>query len=166
MKFFNPFCFDPFASSGGGPATLIDKNIDTNGTYKASDDSADGYKKVEVNVPNTYEVGDEGKVVSNGALVAQTSVTKTINGTYDTTTNNEVIINVANSYTASDEGKVVDNGALVVQGSTTVTKNRTIDTTLYSSVVVNVPQVLPDNALAPIFTNNVSIITGNVEEVE
>lgn len=33
----------------------------------------------------------------------------------------------------------------------------------YSKVTINVPQVLPDNALAPIFTNNVSIITGNVE---
>lgn len=120
MGYFNPFCFDPFASSGGG-GTLINKNIDANGIYKASDDSADGYKKVEVNVPNTY--------------------------------------------VASDEGKVVDNGTLVAQGSITVTDNGTIDTTLYSSVVVNVPQVLPDNALAPIFTNNVQIITGNVEEV-
>ena len=35
----------------------------------------------------------------------------------------------------------------------------------YSSVTVNVPQVLPDNALTPIFTNNVQIITGNVEGV-
>lgn len=35
----------------------------------------------------------------------------------------------------------------------------------YSKVIINVPQVLPDNALTPIFTNNVQIITGNVEEV-
>lgn len=120
MSMFNPFK-NTGGGGGGGSATLIDKNIDANGTYKASDDSADGYKKVVVNVPNTYEAGDEGKVVDNGALVAQSSTT------------------------------VIDNG--------------TVDTTLYSSVVVNVPQVLPDNALAPIFTNNVQIITGNVEEV-
>lgn len=166
MNFFNPFCFDPFASSGGGgSATLIDKNIDINGTYKANDDSADGYKKVVVNVSNTYEVGDEGKVVSNGALVAQTSSSITQNGVVDTTLNNSMTVNVPNTYAASDEGKVVDNGALVSQTSTTVDENGTIDTTLYNSVTINVPQTLPDNALAPIFTNNVQIITGNVEEV-
>lgn len=34
--------------SGGG--TLIEKTITQNGTYNASDDSADGYSKVVVNV--------------------------------------------------------------------------------------------------------------------
>lgn len=117
---FNPF--DDYGSGGGAPATLIEKQINANGIYIASEDEADGYSKAVVSVPNTY--------------------------------------------IAEDEGKVVSNGALITQGSTTVTENGTIDTTLYSSVVVNVPQMLPDNALAPIFTNNVSIITGNVEEVE
>lgn len=163
MSMFNPF--KTTGGGGGGSATLVDKNINANGTYKASDDSADGYKKVEVNVPNTYEVGDEGKVVSNGALVVQTSSSTNANGTVDTTLINSLSVSVPNTYAASDEGKVVDNGALVTQGSTSVTENGTVDTTLYSSVVVNVPQVLPDNALAPIFTNNVQIITGNVEEV-
>lgn len=116
---FNPFEND---GNGGSSAVLINKNINANGTYNASEDEADGYSKVVVSVPNTY--------------------------------------------VASDEGKVVDNGTLVAQGSITVTDNGTIDTTLYSSVVVNVPQTLPDNALAPIFTNNISIITGNVEEVQ
>ena len=164
MSMFNPFK-NTGGGGGGGSAVLIDKDINANGTYKASDDSADGYKKVVVDVPNTYIAGDEGKVVSNGALTAQTSVTKTINGTYDTTTNNEVIINVANSYTASDEGKVVDNGALITQGSTSVTENGTVDTTLYSSVVVNVPQTLPTNVLTPIFTTDITVVTGNLQEV-
>ena len=79
---------------GGDTPTLIDKTISANGTYNASDDEADGYKKVVANVPNTYASGDEGKVVSNGALVAQSSVTKTANGTYDTTLNDEVVVNV------------------------------------------------------------------------
>lgn len=116
---FNPF--DNGGSGGGTPATLIEKEINTNGVYIASEDEADGYSKAVVSVPNTYVVEDEGKVVSNGALVAQSSMT------------------------------IVNNG--------------TIDTTLYNSIEINVPQVLPDNALAPIFTNNVQIITGNVEEV-
>lgn len=38
------------AGGGGGEAVLIDKNIDANGTYNASDDAADGYKKVVVDV--------------------------------------------------------------------------------------------------------------------
>lgn len=79
---------------GGDTPTLIDKTISANGTYNASDDEADGYKKVVANVPNTYASGDEGKVVSNGALVAQSSTTKTANGTYDTTLNNSVTVNV------------------------------------------------------------------------
>lgn len=82
---------------GGGSSTLIDKNISANGTYNATDDSADGYKKVVVNVPNTYVAGDEGKVVSSGALVSQSSATYTTNNTYDTTLINSVTVNVQGS---------------------------------------------------------------------
>ena len=53
-----------------------------------------GYASVNVNVPNTYTAGDEGKVVSSGALVAQTAhadVTPTTSDqTIDTTTNNSL----------------------------------------------------------------------------
>ena len=45
-----------------------------------------------VSISNTYSAGDEGKVVSGGALVSQTSATKTANGTYTTTTNNEIVV--------------------------------------------------------------------------
>ena len=38
--------------SGGGGATLITKAITANGTYDASDDNADGYSEVTVNVPD------------------------------------------------------------------------------------------------------------------
>lgn len=60
------------------------KQITQNGTYI-------------VNVPNTYTASDEGKVVSNGALVAQTARAAEItqNGTYDTTLNDEVTVNVS-----------------------------------------------------------------------
>ena len=51
--------------------------------------------QITANVPNTYAAADEGKVVSNGALVAQTSRNIDTNGTYDTTTNNEVTVNVS-----------------------------------------------------------------------
>lgn len=79
------------------PAVLDDKTITANGTYDPSDDDLDGYSEVTVNVPNSYAAGDEGKVVSNGALVAQTSRSSdiTVNGTYDTTLNDEVTVNVS-----------------------------------------------------------------------
>lgn len=118
--------------------TLITKSITTNGTYNASSDNADGYSSVDVAVPNTYTSGDDGKVVSNGALTSQTSTTKTSNGTYDTTLNNEVVIAVPNTYTQSDEGKVVSSGTLVSQTSDTITADGTYDTTLINSVTVSV----------------------------
>ena len=67
------------------------KNIAANGNNQ----DVKAYEKVNVNVPNTYAAGDEGKVVSNGALVSQSSQTVTENGTYDTTTKNEVVVNVS-----------------------------------------------------------------------
>ena len=109
-------------SSGG--STLITKNISENGTYNASSDSADGYSQVtvavpasavdtgtksitangthdvvgyasaSVAVPNSYSASDEGKVVDNGELAAQTAhadVTPTTSDqTIDTTTNNSI----------------------------------------------------------------------------
>lgn len=74
--------------------TLVSKTVTQNGAYDPADDDADGYSGVTVNVPNTYAAGDEGKVVYNGALVAQGSQTVTQNGTYDTTLKNEVIVDV------------------------------------------------------------------------
>ncbi len=54
------------------------------------------YAAADVAVPNTYEAADEGKVVSSGALVAQTAKPDTItqNNTYDTTGYNSVTVNV------------------------------------------------------------------------
>ena len=133
--------------------TLITKSITSNGTYNASSDSADGYSSVSVAVPNTYGVSDEGKVVSNGALTAQTATSTNVNGTIDTTLNNSIVVNVPNTYTQSDEGKVVSNGALVSQTSTTITTNNTtVDTTLINSVDVQVP-----------VSNNVYIVYGKTD---
>ena len=85
---------------GGGSAVLINKTITANGTFNASSDDADGYKKVIVQVPNSYTAQDEGKVVDNGALVEQTAMPNTIteNGNYNTTNYNSVTVNVGTSY--------------------------------------------------------------------
>lgn len=87
-----------------GSATLITKSIDANGTYNASSDNADGYSSVTVSVPNTYTAGDEGKVVSSGALIAQTArpETITVNGSYITTNYNSVMVNVPTGSTNID----------------------------------------------------------------
>ena len=123
--------------SGGG-STLITKSISANGTYNASSDSADGYSQVtvavpasavdtgtksitsngthdvvgyasaSVAVPNSYSASDEGKVVSNGALVAQTSDTVTTNDTYDTTLINSLTVNVSGGGGEDTLGKYID----------------------------------------------------------
>ena len=75
------------------PASAVDtgtKQITSNGNGQ----DVVGYAAVDVAVPNSYSAGDEGKVVSNGALVAQTAhadVTPTTSDqTIDTTTNNSI----------------------------------------------------------------------------
>ena len=92
----------------GSSSTLIPKTITENGTYNPSDDSADGYSSVVANVPNTYVAGDEGKVVNNGALVAQTAMSGeiTVNDTYDTTLYNSITVNVAEPTPAPEPGLV------------------------------------------------------------
>lgn len=135
--------------------------ITENGTY-----NVESKAEAVVDVPNTYTAADEDKVVHGGELTPQTSITKTLNGTYDTTLNDEVVVNVRqpegtttitsngtkdiewfknavvdvpNTYTAADEGKVVNNSALTPQTARTITANNTYDTTLNNSITVNVP---------------------------
>ena len=115
----------------GGAVTVEPLSVTENGEYEALEGSA--YNPVTVEVPNSYTSADEGKVVSSGEL------TKTANGTYDTTLNDEVVVEVPNTYTSADEGKVVSSGELVSQTSTTKTANGTYDTTLNDEVIVEVP---------------------------
>lgn len=75
-------------------ASIIRKSISENGVYDPTSDNADGFGVVTVSVPNSYSLADNGKVVSGSALVAQTSRYITTNGTYDTTTKNQVVVNV------------------------------------------------------------------------
>ena len=78
-----------------GRVTVEALSVTQNGTYTAPTGKA--YSPVTVSVGNSYTASDEGKVVSNGALVAQTARASSItaNGTYDTTTNNSVTVNVS-----------------------------------------------------------------------
>ena len=102
-----------------GEATLIEKEITANGTYPASDDEADGFSSVTVNVPipegyvkpegtvnlNTngeHDVSGKAKAVVNvpipdGYIQPSGSVTITENGTYPVTDKEEVIVEVESS---------------------------------------------------------------------
>ena len=76
------------------PSGTKNISITANGT---TTEDVTNYANAEItaNVPNTYSAGDEGKVVSNGALVAQGSDTVTTNDTYDTTLISSLIVNVS-----------------------------------------------------------------------
>ena len=85
-------------SGGGGIVPTGTINISSNGTHNVTQ-----YASAAVSVPNSYTSSDEGKVVSSGALVSQTSATYTSNNTYDTTTINSVTVNVGSTINNQDK---------------------------------------------------------------
>lgn len=97
------------------PASAVDsgtKSITANGNGQ----DVVGYATVNVSVPNTYAAGDEGKVVSSGALVSQTSDTVTTNDTYDTTLINSLTVNVSGGtgYSADEIASGDISGAIQI----------------------------------------------------
>jgi len=95
--------------------------ITQNGTANVKD-----YASASVSVPNSYAAGDEGKVVSNGALVSQTAhATVTENGTIDTTLNNSVVVDVSGNAVYAFAYVVYKQGNTVTatDGTTTLTSD-------------------------------------------
>lgn len=125
-KFFDilAFLLGKAAGGGGGDITVESKSISSNGTYTAPAGKA--YSPVSVNVPNSYAAGDEGKVVSNGALVAQGSDTVTQNGTVDTTLISSLEVNVSGS-SGYGYTKLAEQDFTVNTSSTTATSEGTIN---------------------------------------
>lgn len=114
---------------GGGEAVLEPLSVTQNGDY-TPESGVDGFDEVHVSVPNSYSASDEGKVVNNGALVAQTARSSQItqNGTYDTTLNDEVTVNVSGGGSAVIQSlSVAQNGTYTppsgVDGYAPVTVN-------------------------------------------
>ena len=126
---------DYIAENGGGGVdpgdiTLRTLNVAENGTTNAPDGVA--YNKVVANVPNSYDSGDEGKVVSNGALVSQTAHAEvTQNGTIDTTLNNSVVVNVPQGITPS--------GTKTINISANGTTTEDVEDYANAQIVVAVP---------------------------
>lgn len=157
-----------FGGSGGGgiiPSGSKTINVSRNGTT-TEDVSEYAEASIVANVPNSYSQSDEGKVVSNGALVSQGSTTVLTNGTYDTSAIGSTVVAVDNTYEQADEGKVVSNGALVSQTSATKTANGTYDTTLNNQVVVNVPSTPEVPSDYPIFENTMTVNDTHVKDWE
>lgn len=154
----------------GGSATLITKSITENGTYNASSDSADGYSSVTVAVPNTYSAGDEGKVVSNGALVAQTARPDTIttNGSYITTNYNSVTVNVPSGGDDSF-AKLVDRSivtASIPSGTTEIGKSAFRECGALASVTIpNTVTKIEGNAFLGCVSLTSLVIPASVTEI-
>lgn len=76
--------------------TAIGAAITAKGGTVGANDGLEDFASDVATITNQYTAGDEGKVVSNGALVPQTARANDIteNGTYDTTLNDSVTVNV------------------------------------------------------------------------
>ena len=74
---------------------IADAIVAKGGTVAAGD-GLEEFADDIATITNQYTTGDEGKVVSSGALIEQTAYPSTIteNGTYNTTENNSVTVNV------------------------------------------------------------------------
>ena len=108
------------AVPGEAPTGTKEISITSNGTT-TEDVAAYASAEITVAVPNTYAAGDEGKVVSSGALVSQTTRNVSANGTYDTTTNNSTVVAVPASAVDSGTKSIATNGTHDVIGYASVT---------------------------------------------
>lgn len=124
-----------------------------------------GYAAVNVNVPNTYAAGDEGKVVQSGALVSQTSATYTTNNTYDTTTVSSVTVNVSGGGGITADGVASGtepSGAVTISSDVTTIIERAFwkNTGMTSLVIQGSPYT--GNYCFGQCTNLVSVIAPNL----
>lgn len=117
-------------------ANLDTLSVNANGTYTPTSPK-NGFSEVTVAVPNSYGVGDEGKVVSNATLVTQGSQTITENGTYDTTLKNEVVVNVSGGGGSAEIIDIFGSPSANVGDNYEITSDRGVYSTAYQYYAFN-----------------------------
>ena len=156
---------------GGGDVTLETLNVNSNGTTNAPSGTA--YNKVVANVPNSYAAGDEGKVVSNGALVSQTAHAQvTENGPIDTTLNNSVEVAVpapsgTKQINITQNGTTTENVADYASAeiSVSVSGGGGLTTVVDYTVSEDVSEILIDSGLGN-YDHYVISFSGNTSAAE
>ena len=94
--------------------TAIGAAITAKGGTVAAGDGLEDFATDIATITNQYSAADEGKVVSNGALVAQTAYPSeiTANNTYDTTNYNSITVNVPSGATLYTPTISADNSGM------------------------------------------------------
>lgn len=102
-----------------------------------------------------FTSADEGKVVSNGSLVSQTSATYTANDTYDTTLIDEVTVNVSGSggYSIDDIVDGTEPSGAIVSNATSVRRNFSSYCTAITSITMPNATMVGQDA----FSSNTSL---------
>lgn len=124
-------------------ATLITKTITVNGTYSASDDDADGYSSVTVNVPSggsskNVQTAQSTTRRNNTALGSVASLTCSTAGTYD------VYWSCARSSTSGTWGS-----QLYINGTAYGTENTTFSNHVQTNHLTGV--TIPANATVAVY---------------
>lgn len=118
--------------SGGGSATLIEKTITENDTYNASDDGADGYSSVTVEVPSGSEALNVTLTVDGAFNVTEASETfstvfqKVVDGDYVKFTFSipDEGSSAAAGYFLSQNNMTHENEALMIVFQATIISNK------------------------------------------
>ena len=152
--------------SGGGVAPTGTKEISISSNGTTTEDVTNyANAEINVNVPNSYTSSDEGKVVSSGALVSQTSSSTSVNGTINTTTINSLTVNVptgtarsSSDLTVSGATVTVPAGLYSAQATKTVASG-TEGTPIATKGTVNNHSI----SVTPSVTNTAGYISGSTK---
>lgn len=107
---------------GSGSPTLVTKEITVNGTYTASNDSADGYSSVTVNVPSS-------------GITPTGSISITTNGTHDVTNYASAVVSVSGGGSTPSATQHVIH--LEFSDETNANVNVYYDDTAFSSIITS-----------------------------
>lgn len=131
--------------------------------------TGDGFEEFPADIAsitNQYTAQDEGKVVSNGALVEQTAYPSTItnNGAYDTTENNSVTVDIPSLPTGIEVAKLTPENDNISDSDMYIINagNRTYIVGHFKRITGNpTPQFSYPSTFVPLFTKRPSYDSQN-----